>query len=130
VNNDSPKKEEERRAHKRYLYIGRATIGIPEGTRHAGTIVDLSMGGCLIRLAARAEFASHATVEVSLQSNYLAFRTMGSIRRYAEEGTLLGIAFQTIGARGRNDLRALILDLEAEQFDPIKDVQNVDALVP
>jgi hypothetical protein len=68
----------ELREYSRFEFNGRAilsgagTHGLP-----SGALVDLSLGGCLIRLPQAADLEPGEMVDVTLQSNYLSMRTRG-----------------------------------------------------
>jgi hypothetical protein len=104
----------DRRKDRRYNSGGRVRIWQTEsGLYLSGAIVDLSMGGCLIRVQAPGSFALENVVEVSFQSSYLAFRSMGSVRRVDAKSKLIGISFLNLSLRGRLDLGELFVDLDA-----------------
>jgi PilZ domain len=104
----------DRRKDRRYNSGGRVRIWQTEsGVYLAGSIVDLSMGGCLVHVPATGDLELHSIVEASLQSSYLAFRSMGSVRRIDEKNSLVGINYLNLSLRGRLDLAELFADLDA-----------------
>ena len=104
----------DRRKERRYKYGGQVRVWQSEtGGFSPGSIVDLSMGGCLIQMQSQSEFEKQSLVEVSFKSDYLAFRTMGSVRRCDKNSNLVGISYVNLGMRGRLDLGELFQDLEA-----------------
>jgi hypothetical protein len=94
----------ERRKYKRYHHPAKAMIcwGL-EGRCVSGSIVDLSTGGCLVRLEVENDLKVGETVEIQLESSYLAFQAFGLIRRTEQHGCLLGISFQRVSKRGLVD---------------------------
>ena len=108
------KRGRDRRKDRRYNCGGRVQVWQTEsGLTMLGSIVNLSMGGCLLQLPASVPFQLDSTVEASLQSSYLAFRTLGSVRRVDREHSLLGLCYVDLSLRGRLDLGELFGDLEA-----------------
>ena len=107
----------DRRKHKRYRCGGNVQVrSLNYGKLSLGKIVDISSGGCLLRLDGRSNFTTNDMVEVIFRSSYLAFRIVGAIRRCEEEGTLIGLQFRDVSERGRRDLQGLMKDMqEAEQ---------------
>ena len=104
----------DRRKDRRYNSGGRVRIWQTDsGLYLSGSIVDLSMGGCLLRVQAPGNLALDSVVEVSFQSSYLAFRTMGSVRRVDAKSKLIGISYLNLSLRGRLDLGELFVDLDA-----------------
>jgi PilZ domain len=108
------RRQSDRRKDRRYNCSGRVRLWQTEsGIYRLGSIVNLSMGGCLLNLPSPADFERHSIVEASFQSNYLAFRTLGSVRRVEEKSGLVGICYLNLSSRGRLDLVELFADLEA-----------------
>jgi hypothetical protein len=104
----------DRRKDRRYNCSGRVRIWHAEsGVYLSGSIVNLSMGGCLLQVPTPGHFDLEAIVEASFQSSYLAFRTMGSVRRVDPKSSLLGLQYQNLSLRGRLDLGELFVDLDA-----------------
>jgi hypothetical protein len=111
---DAERRGRDRRKDRRYNCSGRARIWHPESSVYlSGSIVNLSMGGCLLQVPTPGHFDLDAIVEASFQSSYLAFRTMGSVRRIDPKSSLLGLQYQNLNLRGRLDLGELFVDLDA-----------------
>jgi c-di-GMP-binding flagellar brake protein YcgR len=107
----------ERRTTKRYDLRGDVRI-VPQGTDivHCGHILDLSAGGCLIRLLDPSHHLRRGMlVEVGIQLNFVAFRAVATIRHVAEDRSDVGICFASIGRRARSDLLDLMVELEAAE---------------
>jgi hypothetical protein len=102
------------REHPRYEFTGRASVSC-RGLRAlpSGAIVDLSTGGCLIRMAEPLDLDPGTEIELNLQSSYLTVRTRASIRNTSPDGTLIGIAFEGLSQRARADILTQLADLEA-----------------
>ncbi len=105
---------EQLREAPRYEFTGRALLS-RRGIRAlpCGTIVDLSTGGCLIRMPVPVDLDPGTEIELNLQSNYLAVRTRASIRNRSDDGMLIGIAFENLPKRARSDILEQLADLEA-----------------
>ena len=104
----------DRRKDRRYNCSGRARIWHAESEIYlTGSIVNLSMGGCLLQVHSADHFDRDAIVEASFQSSYLAFRTLGSVRNVDPIRGLLGLQYQNLSLRGRLDLGELFVDLDA-----------------
>jgi len=104
----------ERREHPRYTCTGRVTLGQVDSHSHqSGAIVDLSVGGCLVRLQNPASFETHSTLELNFQSGYHSFRATGITSRHEEAGHLIAILFQKLNIRARIDLLDLLTHLES-----------------
>ncbi len=110
---EDQEEQREKRMHKRYHYAARAWVKPAGEQEQEGTLLDLSLGGCLIRVPNPMEFYTDTDIEVNLQSNYLAMRAIASVRRYLEGGRVVGVSFEKLTPRGRKDLIALIADLES-----------------
>jgi hypothetical protein len=128
----------DRRQSKRYDYLGNVTVlSADTGVSQSGLLVNLSMGGCLLklktpeaqielpRLETDARTSGHAAcstdgfkvnsfVETLFQVGYLPFFATGTVRRCDENGSLLGIAFEGLSNWGRGDLQKLFSKLEVE----------------
>ncbi len=103
----------DRREYPRYACPGRVTLGVVNSLAHqSGTIVDLSGGGCLVRLQNPANFEAHATLDLNFQAGYHSFRATGTTSRHDESGCLIAILFDKVNIRGRIGLLALLTHLE------------------
>ncbi len=104
----------EKRATKRYAHTAQVTVRALEQTRPiAASLLNLSLGGCLIRLSQSVEWTVDSGLEVILKSPWLSCRAVGTLRKSSDDGILMGIAFRSLSASGRADLVQLIADLEA-----------------
>jgi hypothetical protein len=104
----------DRRKDRRYNCGGRVRVWQTEsGVSMAGSILNLSMGGCLIEVEPASAFDIHSIIETSFQSSYLAFRTMASVQSVDEKRNLVGICYMNLSLRGRLDLGELFVDLDA-----------------
>jgi hypothetical protein len=111
---DTERRGRDKRKDRRYNCSGRVRIWDAESDIYlVGSILNLSMGGCLIQVQSPGRFELHSIVEASFQSNYLAFRTMASVRRIDTKNRLLGISYMNLSLRGRLDLAELFVDLDA-----------------
>jgi hypothetical protein len=100
---------ETRRMNPRFRYGGRAEVG---PARVAGAILNLSCGGCLLRLDATAALEAGTVIDVGLQASHLGFRGLGQVKSLAEDGRVVGIEFALVGPKGRGELRKLMGFLE------------------
>jgi PilZ domain len=104
----------DRRKDRRYNCGGRVRLWQTEsGVTMLGSIMNLSMGGCLIEVQTASAFDIHSIIETSFQSSYLAFRTMASVQSLDEKRNLIGISYMNLSLRGRLDLGELFVDLDA-----------------
>jgi hypothetical protein len=130
----------DRRQSKRYDYLGKVDLLCTEtGLSHSGLLLNVSMGGCLLKLAApedskalrakdqprsreRADsqlasalgaFERDMVVEALFQLGYLPFFATGSVKRCDRESCLIGLAFLGLSKFGRGDLEKLFCNLEA-----------------
>ena len=115
----------ERRIHERHELTGHIVVGRPtKGTTLAGTIINLSIGGCLMRLRAPSDLKAGAVIEIGLHAGSLTFCTLGAIKRHETDQSVIGIEFLNLGLEGRRNLRALIANFKASQkreLEPIGD---------
>ena len=100
----------EQRRYPRYEYSAEVKVGGPGSgnERVVGSIVNVSMGGCLIRFYEATIFEHDMPVEACLRGYHVVFRAMGVIRRRSERGFLIGISFTHLSDRGQIDLKELI----------------------
>jgi c-di-GMP-binding flagellar brake protein YcgR len=78
-----------------------------------GSLIDLSAGGCKLRLEEPEQFAGAEVIEVRLEANAQSFRMLGWIRHIGDQGRLLGVEFHRHGARESTILATLIEDLKS-----------------
>ena len=113
----------ERRVHERHEISGHIVVGRPtKGTTLAGTILNLSIGGCLMRLRKPADLKPDAVIEIGLHAGSLTFCTLGAVKRYDNDASMIGIEFLNLGLEGRRSLRALIANFKASlkcDLDPV-----------
>ena len=106
----------ERRVHERHELSGHIVVGRPtKGVTLAGTIINLSIGGCLMRLRAPSDLKPDAVIEIGLHAGSLTFCTLGAIKRHETDLSMIGIEFLNLGLEGRRNLRALIANFRASQ---------------
>jgi len=106
----------ENRQARRYRYRGEATLrllGAEQGQQ--GSLLDLSLQGCLLRVPELTGIGVDSSVEVAIASNFFSFRALGTVRYRAERRRLLGISFVNLTSRGEAELLELIADLDASQ---------------
>jgi hypothetical protein len=86
---------------------------VAEGSTLAGSVLDVSQDGCLVRLARPAMVRMKAQVEVDFHLCGLPFRLPGmTAEAYADQ--LLEIRFTEMSRRKRDDLSQLIMELHAQ----------------
>jgi c-di-GMP-binding flagellar brake protein YcgR len=78
-----------------------------------GSLIDLSAGGCSVRLEEPEQFAGAEVIEVRLEASSQSFRMLGWIRHIGDRGRLLGVEFHRLGARETSILNTLIEDLKS-----------------
>ena len=104
----------ERRVHERHEYTGHIVVGRPtKGTTLAGTIQNLSIGGCLIKLRSPTDLRPDAVIEIGIHCGSLAFCTLGHVKRNETDASMIGIEFLNLGLEGRRTLRELIAGFKA-----------------
>ena len=106
--------EREKRQYPRYEYSAEVRVGGPGAVvdTFMGGIVNLSVGGCLIRFDEPTVFFPNTSLEICLRGEQLVFRAAGDARRWLENGRLIGISFTHLSERGQVDLKELIRVLE------------------
>jgi hypothetical protein len=88
---------------------------VAEGTTLAGSVLDVSQDGCLVRLAPTIPVRLKAQVEVDFHLRGLPFRLPGmTTEAHAER--LLEVRFTEMSRRKRDDLSQLILELDAQNL--------------
>jgi hypothetical protein len=104
----------ENRGSRRFRYRGDVTLRrLGTGDTLRGTLLDLSVNGCLLRLPDLADLGVESSIEVCISSNLLSFRANASVRHRSRNRRLLGISFTTLSRSGQADLLELIADLES-----------------
>jgi hypothetical protein len=110
-----PKPDESRRA-KRYRYSADATLRQLEcELTLPGVLLDLSHRGCLIKLIDSADIKVGTFLDLSINSNAVAFRALGEVRHCSRKPCLIGISFVNLSRRGPADVHDLIAELESHQ---------------
>ena len=109
----------ERRAHTRHtLNTSANSILIKTGTVLRGRVVDLSLGGCRIRLDARFDLGIFIRVETEFYLKGVALRIGGVSQTILDQNTI-GIRFLDLSDRRRRQLSDLIAELAASpDHDP------------
>jgi len=113
--NGTPRQTDNRRA-RRYRYRGEAVIrrlGLDPST--AGSTLDLSTRGCLLKLPDLTNLEVDAPIEVNIYSNVVSFRALGTVRHRSPSRSLVGIAFVNLSRRGESDLYELLAELALAQ---------------
>jgi c-di-GMP-binding flagellar brake protein YcgR len=103
------RRQEVRQQYKANASISRAGTA----SQYQAAVIDLSSGGCLIRLLKKGDFEVDDLVDLSVQSSDISFRARGDVRQVREDGTVLGIRLQSLTARGKALIRELIQELES-----------------
>jgi c-di-GMP-binding flagellar brake protein YcgR len=78
-----------------------------------GSLVDLSTGGCSLRLDQPETFTGADVIEVRLDANLQSFRMLGWVRHIGDQGRLLGVEFHRLGERESRIIATLIEDLQS-----------------
>jgi len=107
----------EKRQNKRYRYRGDAKVRQLESELSlSGRILDLSARGCLLQMPNLPEFAVDTLVDMCVNTGWVSFRALGSVRHCNLIHWRIGISFLKLTRRGESELLELIADLEeAEQ---------------
>jgi hypothetical protein len=109
-------KPDENRRTKRYRYSAEATLRHLEcELTFPGVLLDLSHRGCLIRLIDSADIEIGTFLDLTVNSNAVAFRALGEVRHCSRKPCLIGISFVNLNRRGPADVRDLIAELESHQ---------------
>lgn len=104
--------EEERRQCPRFQCGGEAEIrSLASGLCRSGTIVNLSLQGCLVRLGDDPCFRKGEAVEMTFCVRQLPVRIQGLVRQ-RHLGPGIGVEFTLLAERGKRRLVELIAELE------------------
>ena len=104
----------ERRSQPRYAVDDRATLLLlNHGLSVVAQIVELSLGGCRLRVPRELRLRELARVEVTFKVNGIAFRLSG-LTRWSDGRQLVGIRFGEMTPRRRDELSELLGEIEAE----------------
>ena len=112
-----------RRTSHRYGVGGKVKIfGQGLSPTLTGSILDLSLGGCLLQVDAEFYLAQDSEVELTIQSKGTSFRVKGEVKLRGRSTNPVGIAFATMTERVREDIAYLIgelaeADLRSQQED-------------
>jgi chemotaxis protein histidine kinase CheA len=105
----------ERRSSRR-LAVDEASVvlllghGLPMECR----VLDLSLEGCRIRTRERFAAGSRAHIEACFKINGIAFRFSG-VTQWTDGGNLVGIRFENVPVRRREELAEVLSELEAAE---------------
>ncbi|MGP8260148.1 MAG: PilZ domain-containing protein [Acidobacteriaceae bacterium] len=107
----------EKRQSKRYRYRGDAKVRQLESDFSLpGRVLDLSARGCLLQMPNLSDFAVDTLVDMCVNTGWVSFRALGSVRHVNLIHWRIGISFVKLTRRGESELLELIADLEkAEQ---------------
>lgn len=106
---------QDKRRDSRFQCTGDVTIsGLGGASRVTGTVLDLSLSGCLIRPDTSATLREGELVEVSLYIDQTPIRAKGCIRSMRPDGTI-GIEFVMLSDSGKWHLHELMQQL-AQQW--------------
>ena len=104
----------ERRIQPRYAVDDRATLLLlNQGLSVVAQIVELSLGGCRLRVPREHRLRPLARVEVAFKVNGIAFRLSG-LTQWSDGRQLVGIRFGEMTPRRRDELAELLGEIEAE----------------
>ena len=102
----------ERRAQTRHKVDDSAWIDfIRMGSRRRGPIVDLSLGGCRIRMEERFPVGIYTRVEAGFRVEGVPIR-VGGVIQAIHDPSLVGIRFLDLSERKREQLERLIAEIE------------------
>jgi hypothetical protein len=106
----------ENRRYKRYGQPGEAQIfHLGSTSAYSGHVLDLSEGGCRVKLGYASFLKTGMVVEVSMHFPCAAFRAVATVTHVSEDRSTIGIGFANIGRRARSDLLDLLAELEAAE---------------
>jgi hypothetical protein len=103
----------EKRQTKRYRYQGDAKLRrLESDITMPGRVLDLSARGCLLQVPDLTDLAVDTPVDMSVNTGWVSFRALGSVRHCNLKHSRIGISFVNLSRRGESELRELIADLE------------------
>ena len=103
----------EQRQTKRYRYRGNAKVRqLETDLSLSGRILDLSARGCLLQMPDLSAFAVDTLVDMCVNTGWVSFRALGSVRHVNLNHWRIGISFVKLSRRGESELLELITDLE------------------
>ncbi len=104
----------ERRSQPRYGVDDSATLLLlNNGCNVSCNILELSLGGCRLRLAREIRVALPALVEVTFKVRSIAFRLSG-VTQWSDGKQTVGIRFGEMSSRRREELADLLSEIEAD----------------
>ena len=104
----------ERRGQPRYGVDDSATfLLLNNGCNVSCNILELSLGGCRLRLAREIRVALPARVEVAFKVRSIAFRLSG-VTQWSDGKQTVGIRFGEMSSRRREELADLLSEIEAD----------------
>jgi hypothetical protein len=106
-----PRGRDRRAAHRCGVDTSAVIDLVKVGSRLAGQIVDLSMGGCRIRTAEKFPVGIYTRVETEFQLHGLPFRLGGVIQAIHNRNTV-GIRFLDMSQRKKDQVTELIAEIE------------------
>lgn len=105
---------QEKRRHSRLGCTGPAAVQLAANEPLiAGTIVDLSSGGCRMVLRHPQHLPTDTLVELTFNIHHLSFRVRGQVRAIRSDGTI-GFQFPALSERVRRELDDLMEELVEE----------------
>jgi hypothetical protein len=106
-------KTSEKRESKRYRYRGNAKVRqLETDLLLSGRILDLSARGCLLQMPDLSAFAIDTLVDMCVNTGWVSFRALGSVRHVNLNHWRIGISFVKLNHRGESELLELIAALE------------------
>jgi len=103
----------EKREAKRYRFRGDAKVRqLETELALTGRIIDLSQRGCLLQMPSLSDYAVDTLVDMSVNTAWVSFRALGSVRHINLNHWRIGISFVKLTRRGEAELLELIGDLE------------------
>jgi hypothetical protein len=116
----------EKRETKRYRFRGDAKLRRLESDHSLpGRILDLSAHGCLLQVPDLSDFAVDTLVDMCVNTGWVSFRALGSVRHRNRKHLRIGISFVNLSRRGESELRELIADLEKAERAGRSDVLEI-----
>ncbi len=107
----APEPRPERRAHPRHPVDTRANLLLVNtGITMAGRILNLSLGGCQIRMDERYNVGIFVRVEAEFYLHGMQFRIGGVSQTIADKFTI-GVRFLDLSSRRREQLSELIAEI-------------------
>jgi len=98
------------RRHLRVPYAG-GTAAVrcsKSGPTISGSLIDISVSGCLVSMPEPLEVTSDQMIEVRLDLTHLAVRVMGFVRHMNRANNAVGIEFYKLSEKDRADLEEFV----------------------